>query len=167
MVETFGAQYVSLHVRMSNVAALRLYRDTLGFKNERVEAKYYADGEDTIHVVPDSRNLPAEFTEARFPLLVERLRLRPAAEWFRDLVAAGVPCGPINTVDAGIAFAEEIGLQPVVIAGEGEAGMPTIRHPLAFSATGPRYKLPPPGLDEHGEEIRRWLAAPPEEETSP
>lgn len=46
MVETFGAQYVSLHVRMSNTAALRLYRDTLGFKNEKVEAKYYADGED-------------------------------------------------------------------------------------------------------------------------
>ena len=30
---------------MSNVAALRLYRDTLGFKNERIESKYYADGE--------------------------------------------------------------------------------------------------------------------------
>jgi N-methylhydantoinase B len=37
--------------------------------------RYYADGEDTIHIVPDSRNLPAEFTEARFPLLVERLGL--------------------------------------------------------------------------------------------
>ncbi|HEX4727003.1 MAG TPA: hydantoinase B/oxoprolinase family protein [Jatrophihabitans sp.] len=37
--------------------------------------RYYADGEDTIHVVPDSRNLPAEFTEARFPFLVERLGL--------------------------------------------------------------------------------------------
>jgi N-methylhydantoinase B len=37
--------------------------------------RYYADGEDTIHVVPDSRNLPAEFTEARFPLVVERLGL--------------------------------------------------------------------------------------------
>jgi N-methylhydantoinase B len=35
----------------------------------------YADGEDTVHVVPDSRNLPAEFSEARFPLLVERLGL--------------------------------------------------------------------------------------------
>ncbi len=35
----------------------------------------YGDGEDTIHVVPDSRNLPAEFTEARFPLVVERLGL--------------------------------------------------------------------------------------------
>ena len=35
----------------------------------------HGDGEDTIHVVPDSRNLPTEFTEARFPFLVERLSL--------------------------------------------------------------------------------------------
>jgi len=37
--------------------------------------RHYADGEDTIHVVPDSRNLPAEFTESRFPFVVERLGL--------------------------------------------------------------------------------------------
>ena len=37
--------------------------------------RYYADGEDTIHVVPDSRNLPSEFTESRFPFVVERLSL--------------------------------------------------------------------------------------------
>jgi crotonobetainyl-CoA:carnitine CoA-transferase CaiB-like acyl-CoA transferase len=92
------------------------------------------------------------------PMLIERLKRRPAAEWFRELIAAGVPCGPINTVDGGIAFAEEIGLEPVVIAGQGEAGMPTIRNPLRFSATPPRYTLPPPGLDEHGAEIRRWLS---------
>jgi len=101
------------------------------------------------------------------PLLVERLKLRPAVEWFRELVAAGVPCGPINTVDDGIKFAEEIGLDPVVTAGQGEAGMPTVRHPLRFSATAPRYKLPPPGLDEHGEQIRRWLASPAEEDDGP
>ncbi len=35
----------------------------------------YADGEDTIHVVPDSRNLPTEFTESRFPFIVEKLGL--------------------------------------------------------------------------------------------
>ncbi len=39
--------------------------------------RYYADGSDTIHVVPDSKNLPAEFTETRFPLRVERLALAP------------------------------------------------------------------------------------------
>ena len=37
--------------------------------------RYYADGEDTIHVVPDSRNLPTEFTEGRFPLRIEALGL--------------------------------------------------------------------------------------------
>ncbi|MGZ4604142.1 MAG: hydantoinase B/oxoprolinase family protein [Kineosporiaceae bacterium] len=37
--------------------------------------RYYADGEDTIHVVPDSRNIPTEFSESRFPLRVERLGL--------------------------------------------------------------------------------------------
>ncbi len=37
--------------------------------------RYYADGEDTIHIVPDSRNLPTEFSESRFPVLVERLGL--------------------------------------------------------------------------------------------
>src|SRR4029078_9905619 len=37
--------------------------------------RYYADGEDTIHGVPDSRNLPTEFTESRFPFIVERLGL--------------------------------------------------------------------------------------------
>ncbi|EPE29332.1 Acyl-CoA N-acyltransferases (Nat) [Glarea lozoyensis ATCC 20868] len=53
MVETFNAQYVSLHVRVSNNAALRLYRDTLGFKNEKIEAKYYADGEDAYSMKLD------------------------------------------------------------------------------------------------------------------
>ncbi|MGH3421598.1 MAG: hydantoinase B/oxoprolinase family protein, partial [Streptosporangiaceae bacterium] len=37
--------------------------------------RYYADGEDTIHVVPDSQNLPTEVTESRFPFIVERLGL--------------------------------------------------------------------------------------------
>jgi len=37
--------------------------------------RYYADGSDTIHVVPDSKNLPVEFTETRVPLVIERLAL--------------------------------------------------------------------------------------------
>jgi len=37
----------------------------------------WADGSDTIHIVPDSKNLPVEFTETRYPLVVERLGLAP------------------------------------------------------------------------------------------
>jgi N-alpha-acetyltransferase 10/11 len=53
MYETYGAVYVSLHVRVSNVAALALYRDTLGFKVGGTEAKYYADGEDAYSMRMD------------------------------------------------------------------------------------------------------------------
>ncbi|MEV4275092.1 CaiB/BaiF CoA transferase family protein [Actinoplanes xinjiangensis] len=87
------------------------------------------------------------------PILVERLRTRTRDEWFRDLMAAGVPCAPINTIDGGVAMAEELGLNPVVTVG----GVPGVRNPITFSHTPARYELPPPGLDEHGEEIRRWL----------
>ncbi len=38
--------------------------------------RYYADGSDAIHIVPNSRNQPAEFMETRFPILVEKLGLR-------------------------------------------------------------------------------------------
>ncbi|MGY1691534.1 CaiB/BaiF CoA transferase family protein [Geodermatophilus sp. SYSU D01105] len=94
------------------------------------------------------------------PLLVERLRTRSKHEWFRDIIAAGVPCGPINTVDQGVAFAEEVGLDPVVTVGEGDAAVPSVRNPIRFSSTPADYRLPPPRLDEHGAEIREWLAAP-------
>ncbi|KAI9892227.1 MAG: N-terminal acetyltransferase A complex catalytic subunit ard1 [Vezdaea aestivalis] len=57
MVETFGAKYVSLHVRVSNVAALHLYRDTLGFSVEKTESKYYADGEDAYGMRQDLAGL--------------------------------------------------------------------------------------------------------------
>jgi crotonobetainyl-CoA:carnitine CoA-transferase CaiB-like acyl-CoA transferase len=94
------------------------------------------------------------------PLLAAGLASRTAAEWFGVLTTAGVPCGPINTVDAGVNFARDIGLEPVVTAGEGAGAMSTVRHPIGYSVTPPDYPLPPPALDEHGEQIRAWLAGP-------
>ena len=92
------------------------------------------------------------------PLLVERLSTRSTLDWFHDIIAAAVPCGPINTIDAGFAFAEEIGLDPVVEVGEGGSMVPSARNPITFSETPVDYRLPPPALDEHGAEIREWLA---------
>src|SRR4030095_9702271 len=37
--------------------------------------RWYAAGEDTIHVGRDSRNIPVECAEARWPFRVERLAL--------------------------------------------------------------------------------------------
>jgi crotonobetainyl-CoA:carnitine CoA-transferase CaiB-like acyl-CoA transferase len=91
--------------------------------------------------------------EALRPLLVERLSRRTKDEWFRELLAAGVPSAPINTVDGGVALAQELGLDPVVTVD----GVPGVRNPIMFSSTAADYRLPPPSLDEHGEEIRAWL----------
>jgi crotonobetainyl-CoA:carnitine CoA-transferase CaiB-like acyl-CoA transferase len=91
------------------------------------------------------------------PLLAKKLAARSAAEWFDALIAVGVPCGPINTVDKGIAFAEKIGLEPIVTAGTGEKSRPVMRHPVTFSKTPASYPLAPPELDEQGDEIRAWL----------
>ena len=44
---------MSLHVRVSNRAALALYMQTLKFEKSEVEAKYYADGEDAYAMKKD------------------------------------------------------------------------------------------------------------------
>jgi len=87
------------------------------------------------------------------PLLLERLATRTAQEWFGVLSAAGIPCGPINDVRGGVELAQELGLDPVVEAGD----VPTVRNPVRMSATPPRYDLPPPALNAHAAEIRAWL----------
>jgi peptide alpha-N-acetyltransferase len=66
MYETYGAKYVSLHVRVSNVAALALYRDTLGFKVGGTETKYYADGEDAYGMRMDLDYFKKEVLEDDF-----------------------------------------------------------------------------------------------------
>ena|ERR1700761_4049242 len=65
MAETYGAHYVSLHVRVSNIAALHLYRDTLGFKVDKIESKYYADGEDAYSMRMDLSDIRLDAEEKR------------------------------------------------------------------------------------------------------
>jgi crotonobetainyl-CoA:carnitine CoA-transferase CaiB-like acyl-CoA transferase len=112
-----------------------------------------------------ARNVDRTANRAQLrPILVERLATRGALEWFDLLVEAGVPSGPINTIDGGFALAERFELDPVVQVGAGHRKTPSTRNPLRFSATPVRYERPPPELDEHGAELRRWLSTPQEGE---
>jgi crotonobetainyl-CoA:carnitine CoA-transferase CaiB-like acyl-CoA transferase len=95
--------------------------------------------------------------EALRPILVDRLAKRTSKEWFDDLITARVPCAPINTIDGGLAFAREIGLDPVVNVGDGDDALPMVRNPITFSRTPPTYRTPPPAKDEDGASIRQWL----------
>ncbi|GAB2909928.1 CaiB/BaiF CoA-transferase family protein [Rhodococcus aerolatus] len=98
--------------------------------------------------------------DALRPLLLDRLATRGVQDWFTALTDAGVPCGPVGSVAEGVALADRLGLDPVVTVGEGGRALPVARHPVTFSTTPAAYRLPPPTLDEHGDDLRAWLAAP-------
>lgn len=94
------------------------------------------------------------------PLLLGALATATAEEWFERFREVGLPGGPVNTLDQGMAFAEELGLEPVVTTGTGQRSLPSVRHPITFSASPAGYRLPPPEIDEHGDELRAWLTGP-------
>lgn len=91
--------------------------------------------------------------------LIELLRARGAAEWFRVLTEADLPCAPILGVDQGIAMAEELGMAPTVPVPSASPRFEMVRNPLRFSRSGPRYDFAPPGLGEDGEAVRAWLTS--------
>ncbi|QPE04258.1 CoA transferase [Microbacterium schleiferi] len=88
--------------------------------------------------------------------LERRLQADSASAWADRLMDAGVPAGTIGTVADGFALAERLGLSPVV---EVDGGTAQTRSPLRLSRTPITEYRRPPHLDEHGEEIRRWLDA--------
>ena len=91
------------------------------------------------------------------PILVEALSHRTTAEWFAGFREVGLAGGPVNTVEEGVAFAEELGLEPVVEVGEPGDAKRSIRNPITFSATPASYRRRPPELDEHRAELEAWL----------
>jgi formyl-CoA transferase len=92
------------------------------------------------------------------PLLEEIVRARPVAFWIERLEAAGIPCGPINSIAQALADPQIVarGLRidlPHPLAGH----VPLVGNPIKMSATPPAYERPPPLLGEHTEEVLREL----------
>src|SRR5512141_7545 len=96
----------------------------------------------------------AEMTRLLQPVFAKR----STRAWVEILEAAGVPDGPIN--DVAQVF-EEPQVKARGIRGELDhpvAGkLPTVASPMRFSATPVEYKLAPPLLGQHTEEILRGL----------
>ena len=92
--------------------------------------------------------------EALRPELESRLGLDSVAHWSEALNDAGVPAGPVNDIGGGFDLAASLGLEAVDEAG----GIRSPASPIGLGATPARTHLPPPELDQHGDQIRAWLA---------
>ena len=91
-------------------------------------------------------------------LLAAVFRKRTKREWLELLEAAGVPNGPINDV-AQLFEEPQVKARGVRIELEHSAGalLPLVASPMRFSETPLEYRLAPPLLGEHTEEVLRGL----------
>ena len=88
--------------------------------------------------------------EALRPMLVERLRARPAAEWLADLKAAGVPCGGVRDLEQVFTDPQVLERAMVVALDHPVAG--AIRQlgvPVKLDGTPGAVRTPPPTLGQH------------------
>jgi formyl-CoA transferase len=92
------------------------------------------------------------------PIVAEVMRTRTKHEWIEALESANVPCGPINNM-------QEVFDDPQVRHRQLRVDMPhplggtapVVASPMRLSATPVEYRIPPPLLGQHTEEVFRAL----------
>ena len=83
---------------------------------------------------------------------------KATSEWLAMLEAEDIPCGPINTLDKVFSLPQVEAREMLVHMEHSEIGdLRLIGSPLKFSDTPVGYRLPPPKLGEHTEEILKEL----------
>ena len=126
--------------------------------NERLWAKFCKVlGMDSLMVDPRfASNAQRNIHRAELIAQIETiLQDRTAAEWVEDLVAAGIPAGPINFPDEMLTDEQVIARRMIVELEHPLIGLVrSIAVPIRFAANGPTYRRYPPRLGEHNEEIR-------------
>ncbi len=96
--------------------------------------------------------------DSLLPLVSEVLRSRGMHEWSGLFNAAGVPCGPINTIPDVFRDPQVVERGMLVKIPHPAAGtVPQVASPMRFTEAPLSYDRPPPMLGQHSEEILREL----------
>jgi crotonobetainyl-CoA:carnitine CoA-transferase CaiB-like acyl-CoA transferase len=82
--------------------------------------------------------------------LEARLETRTRAAWRDVLLEAGVPAGPVQTIDEAFSLADALGLDTV----DETDGVRTVSFPAHLSETPATVRRRPPDLNEHADELR-------------
>ena len=136
---------------------------TLGTGNDRLFRRFAEVAGVDLADDPRFRTNPDRIRHRAdlLPLLDAVFRTRPAAVWLEALRAAGVPCGPISTVDEIVVDPQVRAREMLVEIDHPSAGRITVPGlPVKCSATPGSIRRPPPRLGEHTVEVLGELGIP-------
>lgn len=88
------------------------------------------------------------------PLLEEILQKEDAAHWLEQLAANDIPSGPINSPDETLADPQVAARGMIVELAHPLAGLVrSVGNPIHLSESPVTYRLPPPWLGQHNEDV--------------
>lgn len=151
--QTFATADGHLNLAVANDGLWRTLCQALG-EPAWAENPAYASNADRI------RN-----RERLVALLARHFAAQPTAVWLRRLEAAGLPCGPVNTVAEVLADPAVRHLKMVQEVDHPILGpIPLLGIPFTVGGSPPEIRRPPPRLGEHtGEVLEEVLGLPPAE----
>jgi glutaryl-CoA transferase len=107
-----------------------------------------------------SNSLRIEHRVELLGLLQHRFDAEPRDAWLNKFANAGIPAAPINSVPEALRDAQALARGLIVkIDHPALREVRSIANPIKFSDLPVTYRLPPPMLGEHSEEILRSLGA--------
>lgn len=96
--------------------------------------------------------------EELIPILKPVFLTKTSSEWLSKLENAGIPCGPINSLDEVFSMPQVEARQMLIHMEHPEIeDLRLVGSPLKFSDTPVDFRLPPPRLGEHTEEVLKEL----------
>jgi crotonobetainyl-CoA:carnitine CoA-transferase CaiB-like acyl-CoA transferase len=140
--QVFATADGHLILATSNDNQFRNFAKLAGIADVAAEPRFAKNAERVAH------------REALIAIITPIFAERTTAQWIKDLEAANIPCGPINTVDQVFADPQAIARSLKVTMEHPVAGkLDLVASPLRLEKTPPEYRLPPPLLGQHTDEI--------------
>lgn len=143
--QTFQASDRPFVIAVGNDKQFRALAETIGAPALADDPDYATNPQRVAH------------RETLAAIIDSHLAEAPADKWVERLMAAGIPAGLVNTIGEAFDLATAVGLDPIAHVGAGERTVATVANPIRLSDTPVAYRLGPPALGEHTEQLLREL----------